>query len=73
MNRGKIKQTGKKIFVAWKGFLWCLRWLSIVLFGVLFFVGLYFKLPWKVLACISIIPLVGVFVPKKIQPWVWGG
>ena len=73
MNRGKIKQTGKKIFVAWKVFLWCLRWLSIVLFGVLFFVGLYFKLPWKVLACISIIPLVGVFVPKKIQPWVWGG
>lgn len=72
MNRQGIKQFGKKIYTAWKVFVWILRWLSIVLFGVLFFVGVYFKLPWKVLACLAVIPVVGIFVPKKIQPWVWG-
>jgi len=72
MNRQGMKQFGKKIYTAWRVFVWILRWLSIVLFGVLFFVGVYFRLPWKVLACIAVIPVVGIFVPKKIQPWVWG-
>ena len=61
----------KNIYTAWKVFIWVLRWVSIVLFGVLFFIGIYFRLPWKILACIAIIPVVGIFVPKKIQPWVW--
>lgn len=73
MERQNIKQFGKNVHAVWRGFVWFLRWLSIVLFGVLFFVGIYFRLPWKVLACIAVIPLVGIFVPKKIQPWVWGG
>jgi hypothetical protein len=73
MDQRKIKQVGKNIYTAWKVFVWVLRWLSIVLFGVLFFVGVYFRLPWKVLACIAVIPVVGIFVPRKIQPWVWGG
>lgn len=72
MDRQGIKKFGKGIYAAWRGFIWFLRWLTIVLFGVLFFVGIYFKLPWKVMACIAVIPLVGIFVPKKIQPWVWG-
>jgi hypothetical protein len=73
MNRQGIKHFGKNAYAVWRGFVWFLRWVSIFLFGVLFFVGLYFKLPPKALACIAIIPLVGIFVPKKIQPWVWGG
>ena len=73
MDSKKIKQTGKNMYTAWKVFLWVLRWASIILFGMLFFVGIYFKLPSKVLACIAVIPVVGIFVPKKIQPWVWGG
>lgn len=72
MDTQGIKKFGKGVYSAWRGLVWFLRWLSIVLFGVLFFVGIYFKLPWKVLACIAIIPVVGIFVPKKIQPWIWG-
>lgn len=72
LDRNRIKKLTKRIFKAWKWFLVALRWCSIIFFGVLFFVGLYFKLPWKMLACLAVIPVVGVCVPKKIQPWVWG-
>ena len=72
MERQNIKDFSKNIYHAWRVFIWVLRWVSIVLFGVLFFIGIYFRLPWKALACIAVIPLVGIFVPKKIQPWVWG-
>jgi hypothetical protein len=72
MDRLGIKQFGKNIYQVWKVLLWVLRFASIIFFGILFFVGLYFKLPWKVLACIAVIPIVGIFVPKKIQPWIWG-
>lgn len=71
MDKGRIKHFAKCIYTAWKGFVWFLRWLSIVVFGVLFFAGLYFKLPWKMLVCLAMIPVVGIFVPRKIQPWVW--
>lgn len=71
MDNQGIKQFGKNVYQTWKVFLWVLRWVSILVFGVLFFVGIYFKLPWKMLACLAIIPVVGIFVPRKIQPWVW--
>lgn len=61
----------QKLRIAWKWILAGIRWLSIVFFGVLFFIGLYFQLPWKVLACLAVIPVVGLFVPKKIQSWIW--
>ena len=73
MEQRNIKQFGKNVYTVWKWFIWGLRWLSIILFGMLFFIGIYFKLPWKVLACIALIPVVGIFVPRKIQPWIWGG
>jgi hypothetical protein len=72
MDRHGIKQFGKNAYAVWMWFIWGLRWLSIILFSLLFFIGIYFKLPPKVLACIAVIPVVGIFVPKKIQPWVWG-
>ncbi len=68
----RITDFARGIYKAWKWFLVALRWCSILFFGMLFFVGLYFKLPWKMLACLALIPVVGIFVPKKIQPWVWG-
>jgi hypothetical protein len=68
----RVRDFAKGAYKVWKWFLVALRWCSIIFFGVLFFVGLYFKLPWKVLVCLAVIPVVGVCVPKKIQPWVWG-
>ena len=72
LDRERIKKLTKRTLKVWKWFLIALRWCSIVFFSVLFFVGVYFKLPWKMLACLAVIPVVGVCVPKKIQPWVWG-
>ena len=72
MDIHRVTDFAKGTYKVWKWFLIVLRWCSIVLFGVLFFVGLYFKLPWKMLACLAVIPIVGICVPKKIQPWVWG-
>ena len=68
----RVKDFAKATYKVWKWFLVALRWCSIIFFGVLFFVGLYIKLPWKVLASLAVIPVVGIFVPKKVQPWVWG-
>ncbi|MCE5186658.1 MAG: hypothetical protein LLF76_11090 [Planctomycetaceae bacterium] len=57
--------------IVWKWFIAGVRWLSIIFFGCLFFLGLYLKLPGKALACLAVIPVVGLFVPRKIQPWIW--
>jgi hypothetical protein len=71
LNQQDIQHNLHQLRTAWKWFLCGLRWLSIILFGVLFFVGIYFKLPVKALVGLAVIPVVGLFVPKKIQPWVW--
>jgi len=73
LDKNAVKRFFKGTYTVWKCFLWGLRWLSIVAFGVLFFTGIYFELPWKVLVCLAVIPAVGIFVPRKIQPWVWMG
>lgn len=61
----------QELWIVWKWFRAVVRWLSIVIFGVLFFIALYFKMPWKVLVCLAVIPVVGMFVPRKIQSWIW--
>ncbi|MHC4231402.1 MAG: hypothetical protein ACYSTW_02225, partial [Planctomycetota bacterium] len=55
----RITDFARGIYKAWKWFLVALRWCSILFFGMLFFVGLYFKLPSKTLACLALIPVVG--------------
>lgn len=59
------------IFKAWKWFLWGLRWFSVLVFSILFCVGLVLSLPWKMLVCFTIIPVTVVFLPKKAESWVW--
>ena len=67
------KHIGSRIHHLWRWLLWGLRWLAIIVFGLLFCIGVFFALPWKILACLAIIPLVGIFVPYRYQPWCWGG
>ena len=72
LDNEKIKKFGAITLELWKWAMWGLRWVSVFVFCVLFFVGVYLQLPWKMLVCLAVIPIVGIFVPKKIQPWVWG-
>ena len=65
------KRIASRIYGLWRWLLWGLRWLAVVVFGLLFCIGVYFALPWKILACLAIIPLVGIFVPLRVQPWCW--
>lgn len=71
MDTRKIKTFAHHTHTGWRWFLWGLRWLSVVVFIALLLVGISVKLPWKVLVCLAIIPVVGIFVPQKIQPWIW--
>jgi hypothetical protein len=52
--------------------LWGLRWLAIIVFGVMFLRRGVFCAPWKILAFLAVIPLTGIFVPLRIQPGGWG-
>jgi hypothetical protein len=38
---------------------------------VLFFLGIYLEIPVKVLVCLAIVPIVVIFLPRKVQSWVW--
>lgn len=71
MNASTANPTGARILRIAKWLLWGLRWLSIAIFGVLFCAGVFFKLPWKIVVCLAVIPAVGIFVPRRIQPWCW--
>lgn len=71
MEKQELRNNLKELKIAWKWFCCGLRWLSIIVFGVLFFLGIYFKLPWKLLAALAVIPIVGLFFPRKVQPWIW--
>lgn len=51
--------------------LWGLRWLAVIVFVILFIVGILVELPWKIMVCLAIIPIVGIFFPKRIQPLAW--
>ncbi len=73
MDKEPIKRFAKHTCTVWRWFIWGLRWLAIVVFTLLLLAGIAVKLPWKVLVCLAIIPVVGVFVPKRVQPWVWMG
>lgn len=65
------EQFGTNVLTICKWFLWGFRWLAVIVFSILFLVGIAVELPWKMLVCLAIIPVVGIFVPKKVQPWVW--
>ena len=66
------KTKGSRTIHVLKWLLWGVRWLAIVVFGLLLCIGVFFVLPWKILACLAVIPVVGIFVPLRIQPWCWG-
>lgn len=72
MNEFTDQSTGSRILCVLKWLLWGVRWLAIVVFGLLLVAGVLFKLPWKILVCLAVIPAVGIFVPRRIQPWCWG-
>ena len=72
MTENMAKKTGSGVSQAWRWLLWGVRWLAIVVFGLLLCIGVFFALPWKILVCLAVIPLVGIFVPQRIQPWCWG-
>ncbi|HDS85634.1 MAG TPA: hypothetical protein ENN97_10630 [Phycisphaerales bacterium] len=65
------KRFVKSVYHAWKWLLWGLRWLAVAVFTILFLAGLFFSLPWKILACLAVVPFVGIFVPRRVQPWCW--
>ena len=47
--------------------------MAIVVFSVLLLAGLILRLPWKLLLLLAVIPAVGIFVPRNVQKWIWGG
>jgi hypothetical protein len=71
VNTQPIKQFAKHTSTVWGWLLWGLRWLAVVVFIALLLIGIAVKLPWKVLVCLAVIPVVGIFVPKKVQPAAW--
>lgn len=71
MNKQKLQTNWHEIKIVWKWLRNGVRWLSIIVFGCLFFLGIYFKLPWKILVCLAIIPVVGLFFPRKVRTWIW--
>ena len=71
MDKDSIKRFGTKAYASWRWLVWGVRWLAIVVFSVLTAAGILVKLPWKILVCLAIVPVVGILVPKRIQPWVW--
>jgi hypothetical protein len=72
MNTSAETTKGSRTIRVLKWLLWGLRWLAIIVFGVMFCAGVFFALPWKILAFLAVIPLTGIFVPLRIQPWCWG-
>ena len=72
MNTDSVKTFCRGTYQAWRWLVMGLRWMAIVLFTLLFFVGLILRVPWKILLLLAVIPVVGIFVPQKVQKWVWG-
>ena len=71
MTLHTTKRVLRGAYRGWTWLLWGLRWLTIGIFGLLFLAGVFLSLPWKVLACLAVIPCIGIFAPKRIQPWCW--
>lgn len=65
------RKTWERTTGFWRKLLKGLRWLAILFFTALFFVGLVLALPWKVQAVLALIPVVGIFVPHGKQKYVW--
>jgi len=51
--------------------LWGLRWFIVILFSLAFCVGLLLSVSWKILLCLAVIPVTYIFLPKKVQSWIW--
>jgi hypothetical protein len=71
MKAQTAKHIARKTWEALKWLLWGLRWLAVAVFTVLFLAGLFFSLPWKILVCFATVPMAGIFVPRRAQPWCW--
>ncbi len=71
MSLATAKRVRAVLWVALKWLLWGLRWLAVGVFAVMFAAGVVVSLPWKVLVCLAVVPLVGTFAPKRAQPWCW--
>lgn len=71
MDTQQLKQFAKHTSTVWRWGLWGLRWLAVVVFTALLVAGIAVKLPWKVLVCLAVIPVVGIFVPKRFQSAAW--
>jgi energy-coupling factor transporter transmembrane protein EcfT len=65
------KSAAKKPLTALGWFRWGLRWFSVIVFALLFCIGLLLSVSWKILLCLAVIPVTAFFLPKKVQSWVW--
>lgn len=71
MDWASAKKFLRGLWKAWRLLADFVRWTAVVVFSVLFFAGLILRLPWKILVLLAVIPVVGLFVPRKRQKWCW--
>lgn len=71
MDRQALKKISRTYFKVRQGFIWFLRFVSIFLFVAVLLVAIMRKLPWKVTAVLSLVPALGIVVPRKLVVWVW--
>lgn len=71
MDWASAKKILRGLWKAWRLLADVVRWTAIVVFSVLFVAGLILRLPWKILVLLAVIPVVGLFVPRRRQKWCW--
>lgn len=71
MKKHGDRKTWGQAAGLWRRLLQGLRWLVVAALTVLFFVGLFLELPWKLLVLLALIPLVVLLVPHRLQKYVW--
>ncbi len=72
MRTDKAKLFLHGLLEVWRSITAIVRWTAVAVFSVLFLAGLLLRLPWKILFLLTVIPVVGLFVPRERQKWVWG-
>jgi hypothetical protein len=60
--------TSHKLLRFFYGFI---KWTAVAASLVLLSAGLALRVPWRVSLVFTVIPTIGIFVPRKLQKWCW--
>ncbi len=71
MDREGLRQLSRELFRIRQGFIWFLRFVSVFLLVIVVGLAMLRQLPWKVPAVLSVVPVLGLVVPRKWVVWVW--